>query len=190
MPHLISKTLHRRAAALLIAFATAAVPALSLVTPAHADLGSAVRASVPSAELVGEGRLRILGFRVFDAKLYAPDGEFDPNNAFALELTYLRSFSGDAIANETIKEIKRQGYRDSARLNAWGQTLESLFPDVKPGQSITGVRTPSGGTVFYFGNRNIGTINDREFTDLFFNIWLGTDTRNPGLRAQLVGAAS
>jgi len=186
----VLKTFQKCTAGTLIVFAATAFATLPYITPALADLASAVRSSVPSAELVGEGRLRILGFRVFDAKLYAPDGEYDPDNAFALELTYLRSFSGDAIANETIKEISRQGYQNSAKLNAWGRTLESLFPDVEPGQSITGVRTASGGTVFYFGNRNIGAINDREFTSRFFSIWLGNNTRNPGLRAQLVGAAS
>ncbi|GGB35289.1 hypothetical protein GCM10011316_04280 [Roseibium aquae] len=162
---------------------------LTFVAPALADLGAAAR-TVPAAELVGEGRLRILGFRVFDAKLYAPNGRYDPKSAFALQLTYLRDFPGDAIARETIKEIQRQGFRNQANLDRWGDQLTKILPNVKSGQSITGVRTADGGTLFYFGDRLIGRIDESEFTERFFSIWLGNNTRNPELRARLVGASS
>ena len=159
-----------------------------ILTPlaAAADLGPASRL-VPSAELVGKGRLTFFGFRIFDAELYAPDGVYDTGKPFALKLTYLRRFSGEAIADRSIEEIRRQGYTNDAKLAAWSDAMRTIFPDVSPGQSITGVRDTAGRAVFYSGSRRLGTIADPEFTRRFFAIWLGNNTQDPGLRARLTG---
>ena len=156
---------------------------------ALADLGAATR-SVPSAELVGKGRMTYLGFKVFDAELYAPGGVYSAASPFALKLTYLRNFKGKAIAESSVKEIKRQGGVSAAKLASWDKQMQAIFPNVSKGQSITGVRTAGGSTVFYSGSRKLGTIKDPAFTRKFFAIWLGNNTRNPQLRARLVGAGS
>ena len=99
-PHLKTQgfRLRRFAFALALAFAVAA-PAGA----AFADLGSAARL-LPSAELVGKGRMTFLGFKVFDAELYAPQGTYSPSAPFALKLTYLRTFKGKQIAESSVKE--------------------------------------------------------------------------------------
>jgi len=163
--------------------------ALSPAAPARADLGAAARL-LPSAELVGAGRMTFLGFKVFDAELYAPDGTYAPSAPFALKLTYLRAFKGKDIADSSVKEMRRQGGVSDRQLTAWGREMEAIFPDVRPGQSITGVRTASGRTEFYLGNRKLGSIGDPAFTKKFFAIWLGNGSRDPQLRARLLGAAS
>jgi len=159
------------------------------VQTALADLGAAAR-SVPSAELVGKGRLTYLGFRVFDAELYAPGGKYSASSPFALKLTYLRNFKGEAITESSVKEIRRQGGVSAAKLASWEKQMQAIFPNVSKGQSITGVRTSGGSTVFYYGSRKLGTISDPAFTRKFFSIWLGNNTRNPQLRARLVGAGT
>lgn len=155
---------------------------------ARADLGIAMK-SVPSAGLVGKGRLTFLGIKVFDAALFAPDGSYSPSKPFALRLTYLRSFKGQAIAKRSADEMRKQG-ASTAQLARWTKQMEAIFPNVSAGQSITGVRTSSGKTDFYLGNRKIGTISDKAFSKRFFAIWLGRQTGNPRLRAKLVGARS
>lgn len=166
-------------------FLSAALPA----TAARADLAAAARA-VPSAELVGKGRMTYLGFKVFDAELYAPGGTYRASNPFALKLTYLRNFKGKDIAESSVKEIRRQGAVSAAQLDGWEKQMQAIFPNVSKGQSITGVRMSNGSTVFYAGNRKLGAIADPAFTRKFFAIWLGDRTRNPQLKARLVGAAS
>lgn len=185
-PHLKTQGFRWRrfAFALTLAFAVAA-PAGA----AFADLGSAARL-LPSAELVGKGRMTFLGFKVFDAELYAPQGSYSPSAPFALKLTYLRTFKGKQIAESSVKEIRRQGGVSDAQLAKWQTQMEALFPNVSPGQSITGVRTSSGKAEFYLGNQKLGTISDPAFTKKFFAIWLGNNTRDPQLRAQLVGSGS
>ena len=166
-----------------------ALVALSPTAPARADLGAAARL-LPSAELVGAGRMTFLGFKVFDAELYAPGGTYAPSAPFALKLTYLRAFKGKDIADSSVKEMRRQGGVSDRQLAAWGREMEAIFPDVRPGQSITGVRTAGGRTEFYLGNRKLGSVSDPAFTKKFFAIWLGNASRDPQLRAKLVGAAS
>lgn len=176
----------RPAAVAVLALLMAAAGPL---TPARADLAAAAR-SVPSAELVGKGRMTYLGFKVFDAELYAPGGTYRASAPFALKLTYLRNFKGEAIAESSIDEIRRQGRASKSQLATWERQMRAIFPDVAKGQSLTGVRMSNGRTVFYAGNRKLGTISDPAFTESFFAIWLGNRTRNPQLRARLVGAGT
>lgn len=168
---------------LLLALAITAMP-----RPAAADAGPAARL-VPSAELVGQGRMTYFGFRVFDAELYAPQGRYSPSKPFALKLTYLRNFKGSDIAKRSVDEMRRQGLKDEAKLKLWGDQMRAIFPDVAQGASITGVRDASGKAVFYKDGKQIGSINDREFSRRFFAIWLGENTSNPGLQASLTGTA-
>lgn len=180
--------LNNRNSAALLAVLIMIMGAL-MALPARAELGAATRA-VPAAALVGEGRMTFLGFRVFDAELYAPGGSYKANAPFALRLTYLRNFKGSAITKSSIEEIQRQGVRDQAKLERWKKQMRAIFPNVSRGQSITGVRDGNGHAVFYLGQRRIGTIADREFTRRFFAIWLGSNTKDPALRDRLIGRRS
>ncbi|NBN63304.1 hypothetical protein GWI72_01530 [Microvirga tunisiensis] len=179
-------TVLSRLQTLSLAVTVLAAVCLALPPAARADLGPASQL-VPAAELVGKGRLTFLGFRIFDAELYAPSGRYSASRPFALKLTYLRRFSGDAIAERSVDEIRRQGFSDEAKLQAWYAEMQRIFPNVASGDSITGVRDTSGKTVFYKNGRKIGTIADQEFTRRFFAIWLGNNTQDPDLRARLTG---
>ncbi|MES0880681.1 chalcone isomerase family protein [Roseibium sp. SCP14] len=174
---------------LIVLFVLTLAASSYLAQPAKADIDPAFR-SVPSAELVGKGRMTYLGFKIFDAELYAPKGTYSSSAPFALKLTYLRKFKGRKIAESSVDEIRRQGGVSRKQLEAWGKKMQAIFPNVSAGQSITGVRTANGSSVFYLGSRKIGSISDPAFTRRFFAIWLGNNTRNPGLRAKLVGAGS
>ncbi|WP_428647703.1 chalcone isomerase family protein [Roseibium sp.] len=162
---------------------------LAIGTHASADIGVAAR-QVPAAELVGKGRLTFFGFKVFDAELYAPRGLYRPSGPYALKLTYLRNFKSGDIVSRSAEEIRDQGGVSEQKLEGWTRQMQALFPDVKRGQSITGVHTASGTTEFYHGSRRLGVIRDPEFTKRFFAIWLGKRTSDPHLRARLTGSGS
>ncbi|MEM7302932.1 MAG: chalcone isomerase family protein [Pseudomonadota bacterium] len=160
--------------------------ALFVGGPAFADIGPANR-YVPDASLVGKGRLKVLTFKIFDAELYAPGGRWSSSKPFALKLKYLRRFSGNSIAKRSVEEMRRQGFRNKAKLDRWYKRMDAIFPNVRPDMSIVGVRDANGHAVFYSGSRRLGAIADREFSRRFFNIWLGGNTRSPSLRNRLVG---
>ncbi len=67
-----------------------------------------------------------------------------------------------------------------------GEAMRALFPDVAPGDTITGLHLSDGGARFYFRERHLGDIADAEFARRFFAIWLDPRTRAPQLRGALL----
>ena len=139
-------------------------------------------------EAVGSGTLRVLGLRIYDATLWAPRGSWASDRPFALELRYARSFEGAAIAKRSIEEIRAQRALPETTLARWESELRAIFPDVRAGDRLIGVRLPGEGATFHRGTRAIGRIDDETLADAFFDIWLSPATRAPGLRARLLGA--
>lgn len=138
-------------------------------------------------ETIGHGRMSVLLWDAYDATLYAPSKPFDATKPYALTLTYLMDFDGADIAERSVEEMRKQGFSDSATLERWGKQMAAIFPNVKEGDSITGVRDASGNTAFYHNDTAIGTITDAAFTQHFFNIWLSEKTSEPKLRKKLLG---
>jgi len=150
---------------------------------------------LPGAVPVGQGVLRFLGLSVYDAVLFVPIEESPTagilKRPFALALRYKMRFSGANIAQTSIDEIKRLG-RGSAEQHArWLTQMTAIFPDVVREDQITGVHRPGQGASFFFNGRLLGRIDDPEFSEAFFSIWLDPETREPRLReALLAGLAA
>ncbi len=142
---------------------------------------------VSNAALVGQGRLSIWFFDIYDASLYAPGGHWQSKPPYALSISYLRAVSGRHIADSSAEEIRKLGYRNEFRLAVWHGQMRKIFPDVKEKTVLTGIYTAEGKTVFYENENLIGTIEDPEFGRLFFDIWLSQKTSEPELRANLLG---
>ena len=158
-----------------------------LGSPAVADR-TIVSRYVPDAVLVGKARLRYLVWDVYDAELYAPQGRWRRDAPYALSINYLRTLSGEAIAKSSADEIRKQGFQNTAVLAEWQRRMETIFPDVEIDTNLTGIRDKNGHTVFFFDGRKVGIVEDREFTERFFDIWLGPKTSRPGFQRQLTGA--
>ncbi|MES2721086.1 MAG: chalcone isomerase family protein [Pseudomonadota bacterium] len=137
-------------------------------------------------EVVGQARLSVLFFKVYDATLYAPKGQYRADQAFSLSLRYLRTFEGAKIAERSIDEMRKQGYANEQKLSAWRREMIALFPDVQAGSELTAVRTGSGVTDFYRGLDRLGQIKDPEFSRQFFAIWLSEKSSEPEMRRQLL----
>jgi len=103
----------------------------------------------------------------------------------ALKLTYKRNISGRDIAEASVKEIRNLELVDEARLKSWGEQMSRIFPDVRPGDQITGLHLPEAAR-FFHNERSIGDIGDPAFAQAFFAIWLDPRTSAPELRAALL----
>ncbi len=154
-----------------------------------------VRAALPDAVAVGTSRLRVWGFQVYDATLWAAPG-FQPSayakQSFALELRYLRDFSSADIARRSIDEMRRSASIDEAQSQRWQAAMRGVFPDVKAGDRITGIyRAPSAdapvaSASFVYNGQPTGQIRDGDFAPLFFGIWLSPKTSEPAMRQELL----
>lgn len=148
---------------------------------------------LPGARVLGQGGLRFLGLKVYDARLWAPAPPADPladplKVPLALELQYARALVGRLIAERSLTEMKRQGPIDDATGERWLQAMSALFPDVAAGDRITGVHRPGEAARYFHNGRRLGEVRDAEFARRFFGIWLAPQTSEPGLRKALLGA--
>jgi hypothetical protein len=186
-----ASTSRAAAGGLLLALACVVVPVRASTTLAPPAAPPAeVAAALPAARLVGQGTLRWFGLAVYEARLWAADGfdalRFDAH-PFALELRYLRRLDGPAIAERTLDEMRRGGPIAEPEAAAWRAAMRAAFPDVSPGDRLTGVHEPAQGTRFHFNGRVTGAIGDTTFARRFYAVWLGPQTSQPGLRADLIG---
>ncbi|MDA7792534.1 chalcone isomerase family protein [Glaciecola sp.] len=157
------------------------------ITSAYLSIPEFVQTHIPTARMVGQSRLKMYFFKIYDATLYAPNGQFDQTQPFALSLGYLRDFDGADIAQRSIDEMRDLGYRDTAQLAQWLIQMELSFPNIIAGDVLTGVVDEQQHTRFYFNGKPTHTVADPEFTQAFFAIWLDSKTSQPKMRIQLLG---
>lgn len=142
---------------------------------------------IPDASVVGQARFKVLLWEVFDATLIAPSGQLDREKPFALKLSYLRELSSQAIVKTSIREMTSQRPINPQRLIFWKGELSRILPDINKGDTITGIRDEQGRAAFYLNDEFQGAIDDPEFAPVFFDIWLGEKTSEPGMRQKLLG---
>lgn len=144
---------------------------------------------LPGAVLAGQGLLRFWGLEVYQASLWVRPGfsaAAFADHPFALELEYRRPFQAAAIAERSLREMRRQGPVSEEQARRWQLALQRVLPDVRPGDRIVGLHRPGQGVRFEQGGRRLGEIADPEFARLFFGIWLSPATSAPALRDALL----
>jgi len=165
--------------------AASALLVSALSTPAFA---ASCEASVPGDfSKVGETRLSVLFWDVYDATLYSPSGEYEKNERQALKLNYLRDIDADDLI-ETTEEEWQKLELDSSEHDEWLTKLKDIWPDIKEGDCLLLLETKDGYAEFYQGEELLGTVESQEFTDQFLAIWLSPESRFKEERNELVGA--
>ena len=174
----------RLAALALLASAWLALPAAAAELPA--------RVGTDGFELkqVGKGRLTWLGFGIYEAGLWTPDGrfeDFEPGQPVALSLSYQRGFSRAQLIEITTGEWSRLGLASEAQREAWSRMLEGLWKDVRKGDNMTAVVVPGSETRFYDATGLVGRVEDPAFGPAYLRIWLDQRSAVADLRVALLG---
>ena len=160
-----------------------------------AELLADWREAIPDARRLGSGEMRVFGFSIYSAQFWSQHliagNPLDSEAPFALELTYSRAVSRDDLVAASLKEIRRLSPNspNTELMTRWEREMRQAFVDVRAGDRITGVYLPGEGARFYVGENLQHVVRDEAFAKAFFAIWLAPRTRNPELRAQLLGAA-
>jgi hypothetical protein len=181
----------------VVAWVSLAQPVFAAVVAASAPTAiappSEVAAAVATARLQGQGKLRYFGLLVYEARLWVGTGfaaDRYENQTFALELQYAREFEGHAIAKRSIVEMRRSFSVEDAQAQTWQAAMVRAFPDVAPGDRLTGIHIPGAATRFFHNGQPTSAVADAQFARAFFGIWLAVTTSEPALRRQLIGAGS
>ena len=173
----------------ILAQPSSANDATATVAAQRGEAWPELRGALPQAQRIGAGRLTVWGFQVYDARLWAqPD--FRPVNfdraPLALELSYLRAFKAQEIAERSIEEMRRSQPVSDAQATRWIAELLRVIPNVRKGDRVMGIHRPGVGAAFWFNGKNTGEVQDAEFAKLFFGIWLSPNTSEPKLRDALL----
>lgn len=161
--------------------------AIALCMLIHASYTNADYTVLPDAKTVGTARHKVLFWDIYDAELKAPNGRWTPDTPYTLTLHYLREIEGEMIADISVEEIRKLGFTDEIKLATWHKEMRQIFPDVDKETKLTGLYSPQGATHFYQNNQHIGMIQDPDFGEWFFGIWLDENTSEPEVRQQLLG---
>lgn len=155
-------------------------------------LGSAVvqagaLAGETRLQLVGEARLEVLFWSIYDSRLYSADGSYtEGQRPVRLELQYLRDVEGSDLVEHTHNEWQHLQLRSESKA-AWLEQLARMWPDVRENDVLAMEIGESGLSTFTLNGEALGSISDPEFGPSFLAIWLSPDTSQPGLRRTLIG---
>ncbi|WP_230971035.1 chalcone isomerase family protein [Nitrogeniibacter aestuarii] len=155
----------------------------ALALPAHGrvPLPAALAASA-SWQLQGAGEMSFLGWRIYEAALWRlPAG----GEREVLAIRYNTDISCKQLVESTLDEMRRIGIDQPER---WTVQLQKAFPDVDEGDTLFAERH-AGGVRFFNRTGLIHAVDDPAFAPAFFGIWLHPKTREPQLRAALLGEA-
>lgn len=142
----------------------------------------------PSLQLVGEARLSVLFWDVYDSRLYTEDGRYaEGQRPLRLEIRYLMDIKAGDLVEQTAKEWDHLELDHPERDN-WLTRLEELWPDVGKGDTITLELDASNRSQFYLNDKLLGDMDDPEFGEHFVAIWLSPDTSRPRVREALLGS--
>jgi hypothetical protein len=171
-----------RTAVAALAIALAALPAWASPTE--------INRAIPNAAKVGEARYHMLAIPIFDAELWAPMGDFDWDQPFAVALTYQRAARSSTQINRVISEMSQRGAGSVQSLAPLRRQLEACLPNVARGDRITGVSTGPDSARIYHNGAQRCDVTWPGLRRPFFGIWLdGRDGPAARLSAQLRGEA-
>ena len=176
--------------AFTLALALASSPGQALAQAGEPPVPTNAAALRDGLRPAGQGTLRFLGLRIYDAQLWVSPGfqaAAYATRPLALELLYHRDFTAKAIAARSIKEMRRVEPFSDEQAQRWQQALQAALPDVKEGDRLLGLYQPGAGAVFQMGGQVVGEVKDADFSRLFFGIWLSPRTSEPALRQMLIG---
>lgn len=177
-----------RVGTLLVACALALLTSVGMARAAAPPLPASIMALAPAMKAQGGGLLTFFGISVYDGWYWSAAPGWPQTGPHALDLHYHRSLDGAKIAERSVEEITKLGLGSAADRVRWGAAMTRVFPDVKPGDRLTGINVGNGVVRYFYNGKPIGDIGDAGFADAFFGIWLDPDSSRADFRKKLLGS--
>ena len=135
--------------------------------------------------LIGNANYSFLFWDIYDAELYSTSKKYN-SNELAIILKYNRSIEKETLVKETINDIKEQKNISKEQEEKWKSLLESIYIDTKTNKKFIAIKI-NNKSIFYYNNKKLHESFDEEFNQLFFDIWLRSNSKNPDFTRTLLG---
>ncbi len=150
-------------------------------------INSAVAAPLQGLQSSGKSELSWFLISVYEAQLFTTSGQFVYGQyPQALEIEYYRNITKENLIKATKDQWEEQAIKHPD-LNEWLVQLEQVFPDVKPEDKLVFSVDKIGNNQFFLNDKPIGKIANKDFSQLFLDIWVSEKTTYPDLRLELIG---
>ena len=137
---------------------------------------------------VGEAKLKVLFWDVYNSSLYSKTGEYKEEQfPQALKINYLRDIDAEDLIERTQDEWKKLGIKQVI-FSQWIPLLINIFPDIKKGDVLLLIVNKNQQSEFFFNGKTIGQITDQTFGKNFLRIWLDKNCSYPNVRFKLIGS--
>lgn len=178
----VQAKMHANRTTLLFALVLAALSSLS-----PSSLAATETALEQELNKVGEARLKVFLWSVYDSRLYTPSGSYlEGERPLRLEIQYLRDVKAKALIEQTQKEWAAMG-RSHPNQQQWLDRLTALWPDIQAQDVLTLELTADNAASFLHNGTPIGFVEDPDFGQQFVDIWVSEDCTRPELRLSLLG---
>ena len=136
---------------------------------------------------VGEARLKFSFFKIYDSILFSADKRYESiEQEMTLSIDYLRNIPKKRIINAAVNQWEHLNF-DTESIVKWSNEIESILPEIRKNDNLSFYKDQYGFGEFYYNDKLIGKIDDKNFSEAFLSIWLSSDTSQPKLRKKLIG---
>lgn len=137
---------------------------------------------------VGSAKFSVLFWDIYNSTLYTESGSYSHKNSpdsLLFEIEYLKDIKTNDLVDRTVQQWK---YLDipEPEYSKFIPTLKAIWPDIVSGDKLS-MLVLNNQSVFYFNDVKVGSIEEKEFSELFLAIWLSPKTSQTKLRNQLLG---
>ena len=127
---------------------------LAMETVHALGLPPQLAASEAGLREIGRGELRWLGFKLYDAALWArAPGAQAMDDEYVLSIRYARAVTSERLVELSLDEMRRLGLADEPTLARWAGALAAALPAVAAGDTLTGLHRPGRGAAFWHDGR-------------------------------------
>lgn len=149
--------------------------------------GNTMASPIQDLQRVGSAKLEVFFFDIYYSELFSENGNYQPNDyPLALQIKYLRDIKAKDLIERTDEEWKKLGFTRE-QTQSWLNTLEQIWPDIDKNDVLTLRVEENGSSAFYFNDKLIGEMDDKNFGQSFLAIWLDEECSFPKLRKKLIG---
>ena len=139
-------------------------------------------------KIVGEAKLKVLFWDVYNSSLYSKTGEYQVGQyPQTLKINYLRDIDAEDLIERTQDEWEKLGIKQ-VTFSQWIPLLTNIFPDIKKGDTLLLSVSENQQSEFFFNGKTIGKITDQSFGKSFLHIWLDENCSYPKVRNKLIGS--
>ncbi|HVO49542.1 MAG TPA: chalcone isomerase family protein [Thermoanaerobaculia bacterium] len=157
--------------------------------------------NMPETISVGDKTLKLNGvglrkkvvFKVYVGGLYLETPSKDAaailasDQAKAVRMTFLRDVSKSQLQDAFVEGFEANAKEKAASQKAAIEKLYGLLVDVKETQTLSFSYLPGKGTTVALGDKALGVIEGREFSEALFSLWLGPKPPSEDLKKGMLG---